>query len=109
MEIIRYIDLSGNENSMPRSIWNELGDNKGGLRLAKPQDDEPEDTDNQQEPVNNPVSLVQQGGVAYPTDQPPSKEWTVPQLVAYAKDNTINLGRAKREDAILKAIQKAGH
>lgn len=47
---------------------------------------------------------VKENSKSYPSDEP-NKEWTVEQLKAYAKDNSIKLGRAKTEQAILKRIK----
>ncbi len=43
---------------------------------------------------------------SFPQDAP-NKDWTVKQLRDYASMNGIKLGRAKSEDAILNAINRA--
>jgi hypothetical protein len=45
-----------------------------------------------------------QGDAGYPEGEP-TDEWTVPQLTKYAAAKDIDLGDAKRKDAILSAIQ----
>lgn len=48
--------------------------------------------------------LVGEEPQPYPADEP-NESWTVEQLKAFAKDNGIELGRARKEAAILKKIK----
>lgn len=110
MKSVSYIDTFGKENSMPQSLWDQLPEDKGGLKLIEPKEVKEEKPKNSKpEEVEKKSQDEKPEGVAYPTDSAPSEEWTVPQLEAYSKDNNIKLGRAKKEAAILEKIREAGH
>ena len=100
MNTIRVVDKFGVEQDFPRSIWDQLPKDKSGLKPVAPEE--------VKEVVEEVKPVAPEGGVGYPTDSAPSKEWTVDQLKEFASDNDISLGRARLEDAILKKIREAG-
>jgi hypothetical protein len=56
--------------------------------------------------ITNPDAWAKPEEEAEP-DGSPSEAWTVPQLVAYAKDHEIDLGEATKKADVLVAIKAA--
>lgn len=45
----------------------------------------------------------------HPVDRPPSDDWTVKELKAFAKQHDVALGEARAKDQILVVLAEAGH